>query len=141
MSTRPGERKLQILQTLAAMLESPRPEKITTAALAAKNPLQTAVAVRQWRTRAVERLGSRMRAKRSISGGLPRTSNGIFRSGASGAETMTRLTPTRGAMPLNSRSAARFDNDCQSVAPGEETAPNANTWNWVARVDAVETRH
>ena len=36
MPTKPGERKLQILQTLAAMLENPKSEKITTAALAAR---------------------------------------------------------------------------------------------------------
>ena len=29
MATKPGERRLQILQTLAAMLENPRGEKIT----------------------------------------------------------------------------------------------------------------
>jgi TetR/AcrR family transcriptional regulator len=34
--TKPGERKLQILQTLAGMLENPKAEKITTAALAAR---------------------------------------------------------------------------------------------------------
>ena len=32
----PGARRLQILQTLAAMLEDPKGEKVTTAALAAK---------------------------------------------------------------------------------------------------------
>ncbi len=36
MASKPGERRLQILQTLAAMLETPRGEKITTAALAAR---------------------------------------------------------------------------------------------------------
>ena len=36
MATKPGERRLQILQTLAAMLENPRGEKVTTAALAAQ---------------------------------------------------------------------------------------------------------
>jgi len=36
MATKPGERKLQILQTLAEMLEKPSAEKVTTAALAAK---------------------------------------------------------------------------------------------------------
>ncbi len=35
-TTKPGERKLQILQTLATMLEQPKGEKITTAALAAR---------------------------------------------------------------------------------------------------------
>ncbi|HXV06414.1 MAG TPA: nucleoid occlusion factor SlmA, partial [Burkholderiales bacterium] len=35
-ATKPGERKLQILQTLAEMLETPSAERITTAALAAK---------------------------------------------------------------------------------------------------------
>jgi len=36
MAVKPGERHLQILQTLASMLETPKGEKITTAALAAK---------------------------------------------------------------------------------------------------------
>ena len=36
MAAKPGERKNQILQTLAEMLEKPQQEKITTAALAAK---------------------------------------------------------------------------------------------------------
>ena len=35
MALKPGERRLQILQTLATMLENPRSERITTAALAA----------------------------------------------------------------------------------------------------------
>ena len=34
---KPGERRLQILQTLAAMLQEPQAEKITTAALAARS--------------------------------------------------------------------------------------------------------
>ena len=34
MASKPGERRLQILQTLATMLETPRGEKVTTAALA-----------------------------------------------------------------------------------------------------------
>jgi transcriptional regulator GlxA family with amidase domain len=33
---KPGERRLQILQTLAAMLEQPGAERVTTAGLAAK---------------------------------------------------------------------------------------------------------
>ena len=33
---RPGERRIQILQTLAGMLEQPGADRITTAALAAK---------------------------------------------------------------------------------------------------------
>jgi TetR/AcrR family transcriptional regulator len=36
MASKPGERRLQILQTLAAMLETPRGEKVTTAALASR---------------------------------------------------------------------------------------------------------
>ena len=36
MATKPGERKLAILHTLAQMLENPKGEKITTAALAAR---------------------------------------------------------------------------------------------------------
>ena len=38
MASKPGERKLQILQTLAGMLEKPSAEKITTAALQNTNP-------------------------------------------------------------------------------------------------------
>ena len=33
---KPGERRMHILQTLASMLEAPKREKITTAALAAR---------------------------------------------------------------------------------------------------------
>ena len=36
MTTKPGERRLQILQTLAQMLETPKGERVTTAALAAR---------------------------------------------------------------------------------------------------------
>ena len=35
-SRKPGARKLQILQMLASMLEEPKGEKVTTAALAAR---------------------------------------------------------------------------------------------------------
>src|SRR6201988_1419895 len=52
MSTKPGERKLQILQTLAAMLESPRPEKVTTAALAAKLSVSEAALYRHFASKA-----------------------------------------------------------------------------------------
>jgi TetR/AcrR family transcriptional regulator len=52
MNARPGERKLQILQTLAAMLESPRPEKVTTAALAAKLDVSEAALYRHFASKA-----------------------------------------------------------------------------------------
>jgi len=52
MSTKPGERKLQILQTLAAMLESPRPEKVTTAALAARLDVSEAALYRHFASKA-----------------------------------------------------------------------------------------
>ena len=39
MSVKTGERKLQILQMLAEMLEQPRAARITTAALAARMQL------------------------------------------------------------------------------------------------------
>ena len=52
MSTKPGERKLQILQTLAAMLEIPRAEKITTAALAAKLHVSEAALYRHFASKA-----------------------------------------------------------------------------------------
>src|SRR5204863_5665197 len=52
MSARPGERKLQILQTLAAMLEVPRAEKITTAALAAKLDVSEAALYRHFASKA-----------------------------------------------------------------------------------------
>lgn len=51
-TTKPGERKLQILQTLAAMLESPRGEKITTAALAAKLDVSEAALYRHFASKA-----------------------------------------------------------------------------------------
>jgi TetR/AcrR family transcriptional regulator len=51
-TTKPGERKLQILQTLAAMLEHPRGEKITTAALAAKLGVSEAALYRHFASKA-----------------------------------------------------------------------------------------
>src|SRR5271165_6207181 len=49
---RPGARKLQILQTLAAMLEDPRAEKITTAALAARLQVSEAALYRHFASKA-----------------------------------------------------------------------------------------
>ena len=51
-STRPGQRKLQILQALAAMLEQPKGEKITTAALAARLSLSEAALYRHFASKA-----------------------------------------------------------------------------------------
>jgi len=52
MATKPGERKLQILQTLAAMLENPRGDKVTTAALAAKLDVSEAALYRHFASKA-----------------------------------------------------------------------------------------
>jgi len=49
---KPGERKLQILQALAQMLESPRGEKITTAALAARLGVSEAALYRHFASKA-----------------------------------------------------------------------------------------
>lgn len=51
-STRPGQRKLQILQALAAMLEQPKGEKITTAALAAHLAVSEAALYRHFASKA-----------------------------------------------------------------------------------------
>jgi TetR/AcrR family transcriptional regulator len=51
-ATRPGERKLQILQTLAEMLETPAAERITTAALAAKLDVSEAALYRHFASKA-----------------------------------------------------------------------------------------
>ena len=51
-STKPGERKLQILQTLATMLEQPKGEKITTAALAARLNVSEAALYRHFASKA-----------------------------------------------------------------------------------------
>jgi TetR/AcrR family transcriptional regulator len=51
-TTKPGERKLQILQTLATMLEQPKGEKITTAALAAKLDVSEAALYRHFASKA-----------------------------------------------------------------------------------------
>ncbi|MDH5536145.1 MAG: nucleoid occlusion factor SlmA [Betaproteobacteria bacterium] len=48
MATRSGDRKAQILQTLAQMLETPAAEKITTAALAAKLEVSEAALYRHF---------------------------------------------------------------------------------------------
>ena len=52
MAARHGERRLQILQTLAAMLESPRGDKVTTAALAAKLDVSEAALYRHFASKA-----------------------------------------------------------------------------------------
>jgi TetR/AcrR family transcriptional regulator len=52
MATKPGERRLQILQTLAAMLEDPKGEKITTAALAKKLDVSEAALYRHFASKA-----------------------------------------------------------------------------------------
>ena len=48
MATKPGERKLQILQVLAEMLQHPQGEKITTAALAARLEVSEAALYRHF---------------------------------------------------------------------------------------------
>jgi TetR/AcrR family transcriptional regulator len=48
----PGARRLQILQTLAAMLEDPKGEKVTTAALAAKLNVSEAALYRHFASKA-----------------------------------------------------------------------------------------
>lgn len=50
--THPGEKKLQILQTIATMLENPAGEKITTAALAAKLEVSEAALYRHFPSKA-----------------------------------------------------------------------------------------
>src|SRR5215468_3130504 len=52
MAMKPGERRLQILQTLAAMLENPRGDKVTTAALAAKLDVSEAALYRHFASKA-----------------------------------------------------------------------------------------
>ena len=52
MATKPGERRLQILQTLAGMLETPKGEKITTAALAARLECSEAALYRHFASKA-----------------------------------------------------------------------------------------
>ncbi|MEY4644078.1 MAG: nucleoid occlusion factor SlmA [Hylemonella sp.] len=49
---KPGERRIQILQTLAAMLEQPGAERITTAALAAKLGVSEAALYRHFASKA-----------------------------------------------------------------------------------------
>lgn len=52
MPTKPGERRLQILQVLAEMLETPKGEKITTAALAARLGCSEAALYRHFASKA-----------------------------------------------------------------------------------------
>ncbi len=52
MATRTGERKLQILRTLAEMLQDPKGEKITTAALAARLAVSEAALYRHFASKA-----------------------------------------------------------------------------------------
>jgi len=52
MAAKPGERKLQILQTIATMLEQPKGEKITTALLAGKLDISEAALYRHFASKA-----------------------------------------------------------------------------------------
>lgn len=52
MAAKPGDRKLQILQTVAEMLEQPKGEKITTAALAARLDISEAALYRHFASKA-----------------------------------------------------------------------------------------
>lgn len=52
MASQPGERRLQILQTLAEMLETPKGEKVTTAALAARLACSEAALYRHFASKA-----------------------------------------------------------------------------------------
>jgi len=52
MPTKPGEKKLHILQTLASMLENPKGEKITTASLAARIGVSEAALYRHFASKA-----------------------------------------------------------------------------------------
>jgi TetR/AcrR family transcriptional regulator len=52
MATKPGQRKLQILQALATMLEQPKGEKITTSALAARLDVSEAALYRHFASKA-----------------------------------------------------------------------------------------
>ncbi|MDX8399039.1 MAG: nucleoid occlusion factor SlmA [Gallionellaceae bacterium] len=52
MATKPGERKLQILQAIATLLEQPKGEKITTALLASRLELSEAALYRHFASKA-----------------------------------------------------------------------------------------
>src|SRR5678815_2284375 len=52
MAMKPGERRLQILQMLASMLENPRSEKVTTAALASRLDVSEAALYRHFASKA-----------------------------------------------------------------------------------------
>src|SRR5262245_15372658 len=52
MPAKPGERRLQILQTLAGMLENPRDARVTTAALAARLDVSEAALYRHFASKA-----------------------------------------------------------------------------------------
>lgn len=52
MATKAGERKLQILQVIAEMLENPQGEKVTTAALAARLGVSEAALYRHYASKA-----------------------------------------------------------------------------------------
>jgi TetR/AcrR family transcriptional regulator len=52
MATKPGERRVQILHTLAEMLQDPKGEKITTAALAARLEVSEAALYRHFASKA-----------------------------------------------------------------------------------------
>lgn len=86
----PGERKFQILQALAAMLETPGGEKITTAALAARLDVSEAALYRHFASKAQMFEGLIEFIEQSIFGLINKITSSQ-QSGLSQAEAMVSL--------------------------------------------------
>lgn len=86
----PGERKFQILQTLAGMLETPGGEKITTAALAARLDVSEAALYRHFASKAQMFEGLIEFIEQSVFG-LINKITGSQQSGLSQAEAIVSL--------------------------------------------------
>jgi TetR/AcrR family transcriptional regulator len=87
MPARPGQRRTQILETLAAMLERPQSEKITTAALAERLHVSEAALYRHFASKAQMYEGLIEFIEQSIFGLM----NKIFSEETSGVRQLERI--------------------------------------------------
>jgi TetR/AcrR family transcriptional regulator len=100
-NTKPGERKLQILQALAAMLEQPRGDRITTAALAARLDVSEAALYRHFASKAQMFEGLIEFIETSVFGLI----NKISDTEENGVRQVRSIAASQGDLPENEASA------------------------------------
>ena len=133
MAAKPGERRLQILQTLASMLESPRGEKVTTAALAAKLDVSEAALYRHFASKAQMFEGLIEFVETTIF----TLANKVQSSEADGVAQAEQIVSMLLGFAQNSRTQALTFAGARRIADGFARAASFN----VARTDALQPTH